>query len=59
LAANPFGVHTFAKGKATEGAYTIRPGKSITLRYRVFLHRGDQEEGKVAEAFDEYAKKAD
>ena len=56
FAANPFGVHAFGKGKATDGAYTIRPGKSITLRYRVFLHRGDEKQGKVAEAFAVYSK---
>ena len=56
FAANPFGVHAFGKGKATDGAYTIRPGKSITLRYRVFLHRGDEKQGKVAEAFADYSK---
>jgi hypothetical protein len=27
----------------------------MTLRYRVFLHRGDEKEGKVAEAFAAYS----
>jgi hypothetical protein len=56
FAANPFGLHEFAKGKATEGAYTIRAGKSMTLRYRVFLHRGDEKAGRVEQAFAAYAK---
>ena len=43
-------------GKQADGAYTIPPGKSMTLRYRVFLHRGDEKEGKVAEAFAAYAR---
>jgi hypothetical protein len=56
FAANPFGLHEFARGKATEGAYSIRPGQSMTLRYRVFLHRGNEKDGKVADAFAVYAK---
>jgi hypothetical protein len=58
FAANPFGLHEFARGKATEGAYTIRPGKNMTLRYRVYFHQGDEKEGNVAEAFSVYEKVA-
>jgi hypothetical protein len=56
FAANPFGVHDFTSGKQTGGAQTIAPGETITLRYRVFFHRGDQRDGKVAEAFETYSK---
>jgi hypothetical protein len=56
FAANPFGLHEFTNDKTRTGAYSIRSGKSMTLRYRVFLHRGDQQEGKVAEAFAAYSK---
>ena len=27
---------------------TIQPGDTMTLRYRVFLHRGNEKDGKVA-----------
>jgi len=42
--------------KAVEepGDYHLEPGKSITLRYRVFIHKGDAKEGKVAEAYAQY-----
>ncbi len=40
LAANPFGVHDFEKKPAGTGALTIGPGKSLTLRWRVLVHRG-------------------
>jgi hypothetical protein len=56
FAANSFALHAFGGGKATDGAYTIKPGRSITLRYRVYLHRGDENEGKVAEACANYSK---
>lgn len=55
--ANPFGLSCF-EGKGANGAYTIPAGQSITLRYRVLLHKGDSKEGKVAEAFAAYSKQA-
>ena len=56
FAANPFGLHDFAGGNAGRGACTLPPGESLTLRYRVLLHRGDEKAAKVAESFVEYAK---
>jgi hypothetical protein len=53
FAANPFGLKDFRAG--SEGAHTLQQGESITLRYRVLLHTGDEKQGKVAEAFAEYA----
>lgn len=31
---------------------TIRPGEPVTLRYRIWIHRGDAEEGNVSEAYE-------
>jgi hypothetical protein len=56
FAANPFGLHEFTKGERSDGEYVIPAGGAMTLRYRVFLHRGDEKEGKVAEAFEAYTK---
>lgn len=55
FAANPFGLKDFTKGKL-EGAFTLEEGKSITLRYRVLVHQGDEKQGKVAEAYAAFAK---
>lgn len=55
FAANPFGLKAFTAGKQ-QGDYKLPPGESITLKYRVLLHRGDHLEGKVAAAFAAYAK---
>jgi hypothetical protein len=55
LAANPFGLHEFTRGKQ-RGGYTIPQGQSITLRYRVLLHRGDEKDAKVAAAYAAYAR---
>jgi hypothetical protein len=58
FAANPFGLHEFTGGKPHGGDYTLAPGQTMSLRYRVFLHRGDEKQGKVSEAFSTYAKDA-
>jgi hypothetical protein len=57
FAANPFGVHDFVPNAARDaGQFTLPAGQSVTFRYRVLLHRGDEKAGKVAEAFAQYAK---
>lgn len=54
FAANPFGGKDF---KAPEyGAHKLEKGETLKLRYRVLLHKGDEKQGKVAEAFEEYSK---
>ena len=56
FAANPFGLHDFTRAARGAGDFTLSAGKSVTFRYRVLLHRGDEKEGKVAEAFAAYSK---
>lgn len=46
FAANPF---------MRVGEHHLRPGESVTLRYRVFVHGGTPAEAKVAEVFAGYA----
>ncbi len=57
FAANPFGIHDFPGGEKKDGSYLIEAGKSITLRYRVWIHLGDEKEGRVASAFEAYARR--
>lgn len=52
--ANPFGVKDFTK--QGNGSYTLAPGQSFTLRFRVLLHKGNEQEGQVAEAYRAYAE---
>jgi hypothetical protein len=56
FAANPFGLHDFTGDRKANGAYELGAGKTITLRYRVYLHRDDEKAGKVAEAFSAYSR---
>jgi len=55
FAANPFGVRDFTGDKNKDGSYLLPKGESIVLRYRVFLHKGDEKTGKVAESYAAYA----
>jgi hypothetical protein len=55
FAANPFGRRDFPDGEKQDGSYTLPEGQSISLRYRVWLHKGDEKEGRVAAAYESYA----
>jgi Methane oxygenase PmoA len=54
FAANPFGLKMF--GEAKPGDYMLKKGDTMTFRYRVIFHKGDEREGHIAEAFAKYAK---
>ncbi|MFQ6132771.1 MAG: DUF6807 family protein, partial [Armatimonadota bacterium] len=36
--------------------YTLEPAKPLTVRYRLWVHRGDAEAGRVAEAYSVFAQ---
>jgi hypothetical protein len=56
FAVNPFGLHDFEKKEKGAGNLTIPAGKSVTFRYRFYIHSGTTEEAKVAERYEEYSK---
>ncbi|MEX0586584.1 MAG: PmoA family protein, partial [Pirellulales bacterium] len=56
FAANPFGLRDFSGGKSASGAHTLEAGKTLALRHRVLLHKGDEKEGRIADAFTAYAR---
>jgi len=57
FAANPFGRHDFdALANKSAGALVVPAGRSITFRYRFYLHEGDERQAKVAAKYDEYLK---
>jgi hypothetical protein len=56
FAVNPFGMHDFEGKPAGTGNMTIEPGKSITFRYRIYIHEGDEKQAKVAERYKEYSE---
>ena len=57
FAANPFGQHDFESlPNKTAGNLVVPAGKSVTFRYRFYLHEGDDQQAKVAEKYKEYAR---
>lgn len=54
--ANPFGLKDFTGDKSKDGSHTLKKGESLRMKHRVVLHRGDEKEGKIAEAFAAYAE---
>ena len=57
FAANPFGVSDFEKKPKGIGNVTIPEGENLTFKYRIYIHKGNYEQGKVAERYKEYAGK--
>lgn len=56
---NPFGLRAFTGDANANGTYRIDAGGSLTLRYRVVIHRGDARQADVAGAYRRYAEAAD
>lgn len=53
--ANPFGTKALDKN-APDGAYELKKGEYTLLRHLFYFHKGDEKEGKVAEAYEAFAK---
>lgn len=54
FAANPFGLHHFAKQAAGSGDLKISSGSHITFRYRFVFHSGDNQQAGIATLYKEY-----
>jgi len=60
FAANPFGQHDFEKlSDPHAGDLKIPAGQSVTFRYRVVLHDGDERQGRIAERYADYVKETE
>ena len=57
FAANPFGQHDFEnlKDNKTIGSMAVAAGQSVTFKYRLYFHEGDEKTAKVAERYAEFA----
>ncbi len=53
--ANPFGQKAFDK-TAEDATFELQKGERVKLRHRIIFHKGDEKTGKIAEAFEAYAK---
>ncbi len=55
FAANPFGVHHFTGQKNPTAGVDLKSGESLTFRYRVVLHTGDENDAKIDSLYKQYA----
>ena len=56
--ANPFGWHDYEtafKNEPHKGDYTVPAGGTLTQRYRLYFHMGDEKTAKLDERYKEYA----
>ena len=53
MGANPFGLSYFTN-KEKNGDYTVKLGETLTFNYRVYIHRGNAADSKVADRFADY-----
>jgi hypothetical protein len=56
FAANPFGLHDFEKKPAGAGDLKIPSGQSVTFRYRLIFHMGNEKDADIAALYREYTK---
>ena len=53
MTANPFGLSHF-EGQGADGSYVLAAGRKLAFRYRVLVHAGGAEEGRVRDKYLEY-----
>lgn len=51
---SPFGQASYTNNKLPPDPFVLEPGKSIRLQYGLYVHDGDQEQGKVSEGYQKY-----
>ncbi len=56
VAANPFGLHYFKGQEKGTGAYTIKNGGELTLKYRALFMKGVPDAGELNRRFDQFAE---
>ena len=55
---SPFGQSGYTSGKLPADPYKLEAGKSVRLRYGLYVHDGDTQAGHVPEVYDFYLKYA-
>lgn len=54
MTANPFALSYYHNDKNIDGSYILEAGRELKFCYRVYIHRGNAQEGRVAEAYNNY-----
>ncbi len=53
---NNFGVRDFPDGKGKDGSHVFKKGQTTRFDYRIVIHKGDTQAGRVADRFAVYAE---
>jgi len=54
MTANPFGISHFQPESGERGDWTLPARKTLTFRYRIYMHRGDAAMGHVRDKYLDY-----
>lgn len=56
VSANPFGRQDFEGEQAESGDYELAAGESLSFKYRFVFHRGDAQQAKINELYQQWAE---
>ena len=56
---SPFGQKAYTNGMLKDAPFTLEPGKTLRLRYGLYVHNGDTKEGHLPETYQQYVKSAE
>ena len=54
MAANHLGISHFRNDSSLDGSYSLPAGEKLEYSYRLYLHKGDAQEGKVKDKYHDY-----
>lgn len=54
MTANPFGISNFERTPPKTGDYILPAGEELVFNYRIYIHKGDAQEAKVAEKYNNF-----
>ena len=54
---NPFCLSAFENDKTKNGEYVLEDKSTLRLRYRMVIHPGDTQSGKIAELYEKYGRR--
>lgn len=54
MTANPFALSAYKNDPSADGSHVLRAGESLSFAYRLYIHDGDVNAGRVAEQYHGY-----